>query len=61
MVVTAAVFQPPMFWSKRHAFWNALAMFDTDATFHLLISALNADGELKRTVHYSRSITLPSL
>jgi alpha-D-ribose 1-methylphosphonate 5-triphosphate synthase subunit PhnH len=56
---TNATFQPAMFWLKRDAPWNIAAMLDTDATLHLLMSALNADadGELKGTFHCSCSIT----
>ncbi len=38
---TPSTFQLPRFWLKAAAALNALCMFDTDATFHLLMSALN--------------------
>jgi uncharacterized membrane protein YuzA (DUF378 family) len=41
MFVTLAVFHEPMLTLNVVALWNICHMFDTDATFHLLMSALN--------------------
>jgi hypothetical protein len=41
MFVTLAVFHEPMLTLNVVALWNICRMFDTDATFHLLMSALN--------------------
>ena len=47
MVITDATFQVRV-WSKADAAENALAMFDTDATFHLPMSVLNAVAVLSK-------------
>jgi hypothetical protein len=42
IVDTDATFQPTMSPLKVEADWKVSCMFDTEATFHLLMSSLNA-------------------
>jgi hypothetical protein len=64
MLETLAVFHAPMLALKAVALWNVLCMSVTDATFHLLMSALNVGLEEKSeamlvTADVSQSAMLP--